>query len=99
MWRQGCLLLTIGVALTATACAGAESAEVNLDYVAQRALERAQKPFHSPRARTVADCIVSGRDAGDWHQALPADAGLSMHPLVGRIWQKPSCSADANYSL
>jgi len=29
---------------------GAESAEVNLDYVAQRALERAQKPFHSPRA-------------------------------------------------
>ena len=28
---------------------GAESAEVNLDYVAQRALERAQKPFHSPR--------------------------------------------------
>jgi glucan biosynthesis protein len=23
---------------------------VNLDYVAQRALERAQKPFHSPRA-------------------------------------------------
>jgi glucans biosynthesis protein len=31
-------------------CPGAESAEVNLDYVAQRALERAQKPFHSPRA-------------------------------------------------
>jgi glucans biosynthesis protein len=29
---------------------GAESAEVDLDYVAQRALERAQKPFHSPRA-------------------------------------------------
>jgi glucans biosynthesis protein len=28
---------------------GAESADVNLDYVAQRALERAQKPFHSPR--------------------------------------------------
>ncbi len=29
---------------------GAESAEVNLDYVAQRALERARQPFHSPRA-------------------------------------------------
>jgi glucans biosynthesis protein len=29
---------------------GAESAEVNLDYVAQRALERAKAPFHSPRA-------------------------------------------------
>jgi glucans biosynthesis protein len=28
----------------------AESAEVNLDYVAQRALKRAQQPFHSPRA-------------------------------------------------
>ena len=32
------------------ALSGAESADVNLDYVAQRALERAQKPFHSPRA-------------------------------------------------
>jgi glucans biosynthesis protein len=34
------------------ACAGfaAESVEVNLDYVAQRALERARSPFHSPRA-------------------------------------------------
>jgi glucans biosynthesis protein len=36
--------------LTASVCAGAESAEVNLNYVAQRALERARKPFHSPRA-------------------------------------------------
>ena len=30
--------------------AGAESAEVTLDYVAQRAEQRAHKPFHSPRA-------------------------------------------------
>ncbi len=29
---------------------GAETAEINLDYVAQRALERAQTPFHSPAA-------------------------------------------------
>lgn len=29
---------------------GAQSAEVNLDYVAQRALERARHLFHSPRA-------------------------------------------------
>jgi periplasmic glucans biosynthesis protein len=29
---------------------GAESAEVNLEYVAQRALERARQPFRSPRA-------------------------------------------------
>src|SRR4029077_5925568 len=28
----------------------AESAQVNLDYVAERALQRAEKPFHSPRA-------------------------------------------------
>jgi glucans biosynthesis protein len=40
----------MGMALSASVCAGAESAEVNLNYVAQRALERAQKPFHSPRA-------------------------------------------------
>ncbi len=30
--------------------ASAETAEVNLDYVAQRAFERAQEPFRSPRA-------------------------------------------------
>jgi glucans biosynthesis protein len=47
MWRLCYLLLLIGQVV---ACAGAESAEVNLDYVAQRALERAKKPFHSPRA-------------------------------------------------
>ncbi len=29
---------------------GAESAEINLDYVAQRALDRAHSPFHSPSA-------------------------------------------------
>jgi glucans biosynthesis protein len=36
--------------LAGTTLIGAESAEVNLDYVAQRALERARQPFHSPRA-------------------------------------------------
>jgi glucans biosynthesis protein len=50
MWRRVCLILTFGLALTSRIASGAESAEVNLDYVAQRALERAQKPFHSPRA-------------------------------------------------
>jgi glucans biosynthesis protein len=40
----------MGMALAAPVCSGAESAEVDLKYVAQRALERAQKPFHSPRA-------------------------------------------------
>jgi periplasmic glucans biosynthesis protein len=50
MWRLTCLFLIIEIVLTARISIGAESAEVNLDYVAQRALERAQKPFHSPRA-------------------------------------------------
>ncbi len=36
--------------LVAAAGRGAESVEVNLDYVAQRALERAKSPFRSPRA-------------------------------------------------
>jgi glucans biosynthesis protein len=50
MLRLTCLFLIFELALAYQIAAGAESAEVNLDYVAQRALERAQKPFHSPRA-------------------------------------------------
>jgi glucans biosynthesis protein len=50
MWRFNCLVLTIGLVLAGKVLIGAESAEVNLDYVAQRALERARQPFHSPRA-------------------------------------------------
>ena len=50
MWQRSCLILTIGTALAGQALAGPESAEVNLDYVAKRALERADHPFHSPRA-------------------------------------------------
>ncbi|HEU6447869.1 MAG TPA: glucan biosynthesis protein G [Verrucomicrobiae bacterium] len=48
MLKFTCLILTAGI-LSAAVPVLAESAEVNLDYVAQRALERAQKPFHSPR--------------------------------------------------
>jgi glucans biosynthesis protein len=50
MWRLACLIFILGVALTGRKAAGAESAVVNLDYVMQRALERAEKPFRSPRA-------------------------------------------------
>jgi glucans biosynthesis protein len=50
MWRFSCSVLTIGLALAGKVLIGAESAQVNLDYVAQRALERARQPFHSPRA-------------------------------------------------
>ncbi len=50
MWRRRGLITTLGLLLTGTTLIGAESAEVNLNYVAQRALERARQPFHSPRA-------------------------------------------------
>src|SRR5271166_3251468 len=50
MWQAFRRLILIGSLLVASVCAASESAEVNLDYVAKRALERAQKPFHSPRA-------------------------------------------------
>ena len=45
----GLLLIIVGL-LGGNASRGAESAEVNLDYVAQRALARARTIFHSPRA-------------------------------------------------
>src|SRR5580704_6452478 len=52
MRRLGCQMgLIIAIAgLCLRAFAGAESADVTLDYVAHRAQERALKPFHSPRA-------------------------------------------------
>jgi periplasmic glucans biosynthesis protein len=48
MFRPFALLAIIGSFLTAMVGCAPESAEVNLDYVAQRALERAKAPFHSP---------------------------------------------------
>ena len=50
MWQRSCLILIIATTLAGRAWAGPEAAEVNLDYVAKRALERARHPFHSPRA-------------------------------------------------
>ena len=50
MWQRCCLILVIAAALAGRTWAGPEAAEVNLDYVAKRALERARHPFHSPRA-------------------------------------------------
>jgi len=43
-------LLIAGTLLTGSICTASEFAEVNLDYVAQRAMDRARAPFHSPRA-------------------------------------------------
>ncbi|MEI6193014.1 MAG: glucan biosynthesis protein G [Verrucomicrobiota bacterium] len=50
MWQTFGRWAVIGSLLVVSVCAASESAEVNLDYVAQRALERAKHPFHSPRA-------------------------------------------------
>ncbi len=50
MWRRHCLIFIIGTVLAGRVWASPEAAEVNLDYVAARALERARQPFHSPRA-------------------------------------------------
>ncbi len=50
MWQTFWRLFLFGSLPVAAVCAASESAEVNLDYVAQRALERARTPFHSPRA-------------------------------------------------
>jgi periplasmic glucans biosynthesis protein len=50
MWRLYCLFSTIVMVLTGSVSVVAESAAVDLDYVSQRALERARQPFHSPRA-------------------------------------------------
>src|ERR1019366_10410185 len=50
MWHNIRRSFLIGSLSVASVCAASESAEVNLDFVAQRALERARTPFHSPRA-------------------------------------------------
>ena len=43
-------LVLTGSLLAGTAGFASESIEVNLDYVRQKALDRARQPFHSPRA-------------------------------------------------
>ena len=43
------MVLWIMMGLVVETTAVAESAEIDLDYVARRALDRAQSPFHSPR--------------------------------------------------
>ncbi|HEU5126056.1 MAG TPA: glucan biosynthesis protein G [Verrucomicrobiae bacterium] len=50
MTRLGCWIAMMGLAVCGTAVARQETADINLDYVAKRAEQRAQKPFRSPRA-------------------------------------------------
>lgn len=47
---RGCLILLLLLALVCRSLGAPEAAVVDLDYVAKRALERAQQPFHSPKA-------------------------------------------------
>jgi glucans biosynthesis protein len=42
-------MVCLGCILSRVASAGPEAAKITMDYVMQRALERAQKPFHSPK--------------------------------------------------
>lgn len=51
---RGCLTLIFAIALAGRALAAPEAAVVNLDYVAKKAFERAQQPFHSPQANCPA---------------------------------------------
>ena len=99
MWQAFGRLIVIGNLLAGSVCAAPESAEVNLDYVAQRALERAQKPFHSPSVTLPAVLRPENLDYDKFRQiefrhdrALWADDGLPFrveffHP--GYIYHEP----------
>ena len=83
------LLLTVGL-LAATAGMAAEFAEVNLDYVAQRALERARQPDPAfiprrpdQRAPQVGDLICASRAGSGTRPSLsvcPLDVATFHSP-------------------
>src|SRR5262245_62058042 len=50
MTRLRCWMVLLVMAAPGSALAKLEAADVNLEYVAKRAEQRAHKPFHSPRA-------------------------------------------------
>ncbi|HZL77323.1 MAG TPA: glucan biosynthesis protein G, partial [Candidatus Limnocylindrales bacterium] len=91
--------ILIGSLSVASIGAASESAEVNLDYVAQRALDRARAPFHSPHVELPAVLRPENLDYNKYRQiefrhdrALWAAAGLPFrveffHP--GYIYHEP----------
>ncbi|HSY18866.1 MAG TPA: glucan biosynthesis protein G [Candidatus Acidoferrales bacterium] len=99
MWRAFGLLLIIGSVLRTSVGFGAETAEVNLDYVAQRALERAKAPFHSPHVDLPFVLRPENLDYDKYRQiefrhdrALWAAAGLPFHAEFfhpGYIYHEP----------
>ena len=50
MNRQVCLIWMLTAVLSSRAFARLESADVTLEYIVKKAEQRAEKPFHSPRA-------------------------------------------------
>jgi glucans biosynthesis protein len=99
MWQTFRRWILIGSLSVASIGAASESAEVNLDYVAQRALDRARAPFHSPHADLPAVLRPENLDYDKFRQiefrhdrALWAAAGLPFrveffHP--GYIYHEP----------
>ena len=99
MWRVFSLWLLIGSLLQTSVSFGAETAEVNLDYVAKRALERARTSFRSPHVELPPVLRPDFLDYDKYRQiefrhdrALWAAAGLPFrteffHP--GYIYHEP----------
>ncbi len=99
MWRTFALWFLIGSLLQTSVSFGAETAEVNLDYVAKRALDRARTPFRSPHVELPAVLRPDFLDYDKYRQiefrhdrALWAAAGLPFrteffHP--GYIYHEP----------
>jgi glucans biosynthesis protein len=99
MSRAFVFWVLIGSLLPASVALGAETAEVNLDYVAQRALERAKTPFRSPHVELPPVLRPDFLDYDKYRQiefrherALWAAAGLPFraeffHP--GYIYHEP----------
>src|ERR1035437_10065516 len=99
MWQTFRRWILIGSLSVASIGAASESAEVNLDYVAQRALDRAHTPFHSPHADLPAVLRPENLDYDKFRQiefrhdrALWAAANLPFrveffHP--GYIYHEP----------
>ena len=99
MSRAFALWVLIGSLLPVSVSFGAETAEVNLDYVAKRALDRARTPFRSPHVELPSVLRPDFLDYDKYRQiefrhdrALWAAAGLPFrmeffHP--GYIYHEP----------
>src|SRR6185437_4340379 len=78
----------IAALLPATKLAAYEYAEVNLDYVAKKALERAQKPFHPPSSADLPDFLRSDKMDYDKYREIEfrrEDALWGNEPLPFRV--------------